>query len=83
MGPLDGKGGAAGIHRCQPNLINTRTGIGMREGGSIRGGNGIPLAISKVPDKCRGIGLGNILDIDCIRGTNSIFSSGNIKNSAN
>ena len=50
-GPLDGKGGAAGIHRCQPNLISTWTGIGMREGGGIRRGNGIPLAISEVPDK--------------------------------
>jgi hypothetical protein len=82
-GPLDGIGGAASIHRRQPNLISTCTGIGMREGGGIRRGNGIPLAISKVPDKYRGIGVGNILDIDCIRGAACIFSSGNIKNSAN
>jgi hypothetical protein len=82
-GSLDGKGGAAGIHRCQPNLISTWTGIGMREGGSIRRGNGIPLAISKVPDKYRGIGVGDILDIDCIRGAACIVPSGNIKNSAN
>jgi hypothetical protein len=55
----------------------------MREGGSIRRGNGIPLAISKVPDKYRGIGVGDTLDIDCIRSAASIVSSGNIKNSAN
>jgi hypothetical protein len=82
-GPLDGIGGAASIHRCQPNLISTCTGIGMREGGGIRRGNGIPLAISEVPDKCRGVGIGNTLDIDCIRSAASIVSSGNIKNSVN
>ena len=82
-GPLDGKGGAAGIHGFQPNLISTCTGIGMREGSSIRQGNGIPLAISKVPDKYRGIGVGDILDIDCIRGAPCIVSRVNIKNSVN
>jgi len=83
MGPLDGKDRAAGIHGFQPNLISTCTGIGMREGSSIRRGNGIPLAISKVPDKYRGIGVGDIQDIDCIRGAACIVSSGNIKKSAN
>jgi len=55
----------------------------MREGSGIRRGNGIPLAISKVPDKYYGIGVGDILDIHCIRGAPCIVSSGNIKNSVN
>jgi hypothetical protein len=85
-GPLDGTADAAGIPGFQRNVITTRwtwSGVGMRKRGGIRWGNSISLTISEVPDKYCGVAVGNVLDIDCIRGAASTGSVRIVKTSAN